>query len=110
MLPKEYISPAPVPSEVPEYVWKHQYDRPCILAGRPSEKPKDTSVKFNHPNVESALKAAKAACRKRPGRRYGSNVVNERDVSFLVYENGKVIERHMALWNGIKKSEWHPPR
>lgn len=94
MLPKEYISPAPVPSEAPEYVWNHRYDKPCILTGRPTEKPKDTSVKFNHPNAESALKAAKAACRKRPGRRYGSKVEDGGVVSFLVYEGGTVVEKH----------------
>ena len=87
---------APPPTEVPDYVWSPRYDRPCYLPGRPSNKPKDTGRRISHPDAESALKAAKEACRQKAGRWFGSAPEGFGSISFCVYEDGKVVERHIV--------------
>nr|MCR4568801.1 hypothetical protein [Bacteroidales bacterium] len=70
----------------------------------PVKKPVDTGRRISHPNAESALKAAKKACLGHPGRWFGrssddgsggSSGSKEKAV-FLVYEDGKVVERHVV--------------
>ena len=68
MNPHEPIFVAPPITEIPDYVWSPRYDRPSWIPGRPVKKPKDTSRRIPHPDAESALKAAKKACREKVGR------------------------------------------
>ena len=83
-------------TEVPDYVWSRQYDKPCFLPGRPILKPKDTSRRISHPDAEAALQAAKKACRSCPGRWYGRSTSKADIAEFLVYEGVKVVERHVV--------------
>ncbi len=85
---------APPITEVPDYVWAPRYDKPCFLPGRPIRKVKEEGRRISHPDAESALKAAKRACRANPGRWFGRSSSQADGAEFLVYENGKVIERH----------------
>ena len=87
---------APPITEVPDYVWSRQYDKPCFLPGRPVQKPKDTSRRISHPDDESALQAAKRACRGCPGRWLGRSSEYNEKTAFLVYEGGKVVEKHVT--------------
>ena len=87
---------APLPTEVPDYVWSPRYDRPIYLPGRPVKKPEDTGRKIPHPDAESALRAAKKACCKQRGRWFGRESGNSNTPVFLVYEDEKVIERHIV--------------
>lgn len=84
------------PTEVPDYILYRQYEDPFQLPGRPSTQPKDTSLWISHPNAEKALQAAKRACRGKPGRWLGRSTIGNENAVFLVYEDGKVVERHMA--------------
>ena len=88
---------APPITEIPDYVWARRYDKPCYLPGRPVKKPIDTCRRIRHPDAESALQAAKQACRRHRDRWFGRGS-DEADgvVEFLVYEWGEVIERHQA--------------
>ena len=95
MLQHDSIFIAPLPTEVPDYVWCRRYDNPAWLPGRPVRKEKDTSLVIAHPDAESALSAAKKACRKKC-RWYGRALGESGVIAFLVYENGKVIERHVV--------------
>ena len=88
---------APPITEVPDYVWAPRYDKPCFLPGRPVQKPKDTSRKIPHPDAETALKAAKKACREKSGRWFGRSSSQADGAEFLVYEGGKVVERHVVV-------------
>ena len=83
-------------TEVPDYVWSRQYDKPCFVPGRPIRKPKDTSRRISHPDAETALQAAKQACRSHPGRWFGRSSAGIGPAAFLVYEGSKVIERHVV--------------
>ena len=94
MLSHDPIFIAPPPTEVPDYVWSRQYDKPCYLPGKPVQKPKEEGQRICHPNAESALRAAKQACCKQRGRWFGRESGNSNVPVFLVYEDGKVIERH----------------
>ena len=94
MIPHDPIYVAPPITEVPDYVWSRQYDKPCFLPGRPVQKPKDIGRRISHPDAESALQAAKRACRSHPGRWFGRSSDCSAGAVFLVYENGQVIERH----------------
>ncbi len=96
MKPECSIPLPPPPTEVPDYVWSPRYDRPCYLPGRPSNKPKDTGRRISHPNVETALQAAKKTCRAHPGRWFGRSSADTGPAAFLVYEGSKVIERHVV--------------
>ena len=58
--------------------------------------PKDTSRRFPHPDAETALKAAKKACREKAGRWYGRTSSQADGPEFLVYEGIKVVERHVV--------------
>jgi len=78
-------------TEVPEYVWSSRYDKPSFLPGRPVKKAEVAGRRLFHPNDESALQAAKKATRGKTGRWMGRSATE-----FLVYENGKVIERHVV--------------
>lgn len=86
---------APPITEIPDYVWSHQYDKPCFLPGKPVQKPKEEGKRISHPDAESALQAAKRACRSHPSRWLGRFSGTD-GVAFLVYEGGKVIERHFV--------------
>lgn len=86
----------PPPTEVPDYVLYRQYEDAYLLPGNPSKQPKDTSRWISHPDAETALREAKRACYKHPGRWYGRSTIGDGDVAFLVYKDGKVIERHMV--------------
>ena len=94
MLSHDPIFIAPPPTEIPNYVWSRQYDKPCYLPGRPVRKPKEEGRKITHPDAETALRAAKKACCKQRGRWFGRESGNSNVPVFLVYEDGKVIERH----------------
>lgn len=96
MTPHDPFIIAPPPTEVPDYVWSPRYDRQCYLPGRPSKKQKDTSRRISHPDAETALQAAKQACRSHPGRWFGRSSAGIGPAAFLVYEGSKVIERHVV--------------
>lgn len=85
MTPQDPYFIAPPPTEVPDYIWDRWYDRP-----------KDTARTISHPDAESALQAAKKACRAHLGRWFGRSSVGTGLAAFLVYEGGKVIERHVV--------------
>ena len=87
---------APPITEVPDYVWAPQYGRCSYLPGRPVKKPVDTSRRVSHPDAETALQAAKKACRGKSGRWFGRAQVDTKNAAFLVHEGGKVIERHVV--------------
>ena len=87
---------APPPTEIPDYVWSPRYDRPCYIPGRPTKQPKDIGVRIPHPDAETALQAAKRACRKKPGRWFGRSTSGSGQMAFLVYESSKVIERQVV--------------
>ena len=90
------LPPSPPITEVPDYVWSPRYGRPAWLPGRPVKKPVDTGRRISHPNAESALKAAKKACLGHPGRWFGRSSDGKEKAVFLVYEDGKVVERHVV--------------
>ncbi len=90
---------APPITEIPDYVWSRRYDRPFFLPGKPVKRPKDTAVKIPHPDAESALKAAKNACRGHPGRWFGRSTETEWRGAFFVYEGARVVERHVVGQN-----------
>ena len=90
MNPQEPIFVAPPITEIPDYVWSRRYDKSCFLPGRPVQKRKDEGLRILHPNAESALQAAKRACRGCPGRWFGRSSSGQAE--FLVYEGGKVVE------------------
>ena len=96
MNPHEPIFVAPPITEIPDYVWSRRYDKPAFLPGRPVQKPKDTSRKIPHPDAETALKAAKKACREKAGRWFGRAPEGSGPIAFLVYEDSKVVERHIV--------------
>ena len=96
MNPHDPIFIAPPITEIPDYVWSRQYDKPAFLPGRPVQKPQDTGRKIPHPDAETALQAAKRACRAHPGRWFGRASGSDEKTAFLVYEDGKVIERHLV--------------
>ena len=87
---------APPITEIPDYIWSRQYDKPCFLPGKPVQKPKEEGQRISHPDAESALQAAKRASRANPGRWFGRSSSQADTTEFLVYENGKVIERHVV--------------
>ena len=95
MNPHDPVFFAPPPTEVPDYILYHQYEEPCYLPGRPSRQPKETGQRIPHPTAETALQAAKRACRTIPGRYFGRSTTNNEIAAFLVYEDGKVVERHV---------------
>jgi hypothetical protein len=95
MNPHEPFFVAPPITEIPDYVWSRQYSKPAFLPGRPVQKPKEEGRKIPHPDAESALKAAKRACRAHPGRWFGRSSSPAHGATFLMYEGGKVIERHI---------------
>lgn len=102
MIAHDPIFIAPPPTEVPDYVWTRRYDRPCYLPGRPVPKPKEEGRVIVHPDAESALKAAKLACRGCRGRWFGRSSDGKEKAAFLVYEGGKVIERYVtSILNGM---------
>ena len=89
--------PSPPPyTSVPDYVWADVRD--CSLQFvRIPRKPREKPVpQIPHPDAKSALEAAKRACYKHPGRWYGRASNQADGTSFLVYEGGKVIERHVV--------------
>ena len=96
MTPLDSIPLAPPITEVPDYVWSRLYDRSCFLPGKPVQKPKEEGRRISHPCAESALRAAKRACRAHPGRWFGRESNANGKTAFLVYESGKVIERHVV--------------
>lgn len=96
MNPHEPIFVAPPITEIPDYVWSPRYARPSWIPGRPVKKPKDTSRQIPHPDAEAALKAAKKACREKEGRWYGRAPEGSGTTAFWVYEDGKVVERHVV--------------
>lgn len=93
---------APLPTEIPDYVWAPRYDKTCFIPGRPKQKPKEEGRRISHPDAESALKAAKQACRKHPGRWFGRSSFDNEKTAFLVYEGGKVVEKHVAISHSNK--------
>lgn len=96
MNPHEPFFIAPPITEIPDYVWSRRYDKPAFLSARAVQRPKDTSRKIPHPDAESALKATKEACRQKAGRWFGSATEGSGPISFCVYEDGKVVERHIV--------------
>ena len=96
MNPYEPIFVAPPITEIPDYVWSPRYGRPSCLSGRPIKKPIDTSRRIPHTNAETALRAAKKACREKTGRWFGRVPEGSGPIAFYVYEDGKVVERHVV--------------
>ena len=91
------LIPIPPPiTEVPDYVWSRQYDKPVFQSVRPAQKTEEEGRRVAHPDVESALRAAKRACRAHPGRWFGRGSSRADGVEFLVREDGKIIERHVV--------------
>jgi hypothetical protein len=91
------IIPIPPPiTEVPDYVWARRYDIPVFPSERPAREACTEGRKISHPDVESALRAAKCACRAHPGRWFGRGSSRADGVEFLVREDGKIIERHVV--------------
>ena len=66
--------------------------QPSYIPRPRRNEPKDTAAVFYHANGEEALKAAKIGARGNGGRWFG----RESDGGFCVYEDGKVIERHIT--------------
>ena len=96
MNPHEPIFIAPPITEIPDYVWSPLYGRSSFMSGRPIKKSVDTSRRIPHPNAETALKAAKKACREKAGRWFGRAPEGSGPIAFLVYEDSKVVERHVV--------------
>lgn len=91
------IPPIPPPyTSVPDYVWTDVRD--CALQFAPmTRKRQEPAVPvIVHPDRESALKAAKQAVKEKTGRYYGRSESLDKKLSFNVYENGKVVARHVA--------------
>ncbi len=101
--------PAPPPyTSVPDYVWADVRDCSLqfarMLRKRREERregqEEEEVHQVLHPNAEAALRAAKRACRGREGREgrwFGRAASCEAGGTvFLVYKDGKVIERHVA--------------
>jgi len=97
MMPADAFPVAPPITEVPDFVWSPRYGRSSWIPGRPSKRPKDTGRLIPHPTAESALLAAKKACRAHPCRWFGRSTIGHEKTVFLVYEDGKIIERHTVL-------------
>ena len=87
---------APPITEVPDYVWSPRYGRTSYLSGKPVKRPKEEGRRISHPDAESALMAAKRSCRAKPGRWFGHSQSSNENTAFLVYEDGKVVERHVV--------------
>lgn len=87
---------APSPTEVPDYILYRQYEDACYLPGTPHRQPKDTGRWIPHPNAETALQAAKRACRAKPGWYFDRSSSGNEISAFLVYEDGKVVGRHVV--------------
>ena len=86
---------APLPSEIPDYVWAPRYDSHYLQKpGSSFTREPEEGQRISHPDAESALRAAKRACRSSPGRWIGRDYSTREHAAFLVYEGGKVIERH----------------
>ena len=86
---------APPITEIPDYVWAPRY---CSYLP-PVRKPVvvDAVRRVFHPSAEAALLAAKRSCRGCPGRWFGGgSPVADEKAAFLVYEGGKVVERHVV--------------
>lgn len=96
MNPHDPVFIAPPPTEEPDYILYRQYEDACHLPGKTVKKPVDTGRWISHPNAETALQAAKRACRAKPGRYLGRSTTCNEIATFLVYEDGKVIERHFV--------------
>jgi len=96
MNPLDLLFLVPPITEIPDYVWYRRYDKPCHIPGKPEKKPEEVGRRISHPNAESALRAAKKACRKQRGRCFGRASGSSDAPVFLVYEDGKVIERHIV--------------
>ena len=96
MNPHDPVFIAPPITEIPDYVWSRQYSKPAFLPGKPVQKPKEEGRLIPHPDAESALQAAKRACRGCPGRWFGRSSSQADATAFLVYENGQIIERHIV--------------
>lgn len=91
------IPPMPPPyTSVPDYVWADVRD--CALQFAPmTRKRQEPSVPvIVHPDGESALKAAKQAVKEKTGRYYGRSENQQGRLTFNVYENGKVVVRHVV--------------
>ena len=74
-----------------------------LVSCHPEATPKEIHLVINPntlspalPDAESALKAAKEACRQKAGRWFGSAPEGSGPISFCVYEDGKVVERHIV--------------
>ena len=80
----------PLPTEIPDYVWRMK--QPSYYS-RPNREPKDTAAIIIHPNLEEALLAAKRGARSSSGRWFGREYGVD---GFCVYEDGKVVERHIT--------------
>lgn len=96
MNPHNTVFVAPPITEIPDYILYRQYEDAYHLPGRPSRQPKDTSRWFSHPSAEAALQAAKRACRGHAGRWFGRAPGDTKNAAFWVYEDGKVIQRHVV--------------
>ena len=60
-----------------------------------------SAPRFYHPDAESALLAAKKACRRFPGRWYGRASSRADAPEFHVYEGIKVVESHIYMRNEL---------
>lgn len=95
MSPNEPSFYAPLPTEIPDYVWSPRYGRSPYVTGRPTKKPKDISVRFAYPDVEAALKGAKKACHGHRERWYGRTPDGPGPTAFWVYGGSTVVEKHV---------------
>ena len=64
-----------------------------------------SAPRFYHPDAESALLAAKKACRRFPGRWYGRASSRADAAEFHVYEGIKVVESHIYMRNELAEAK-----
>ena len=76
MLERDSIGMAPMPTEVPDYVWCRRVIR--------------------HPDAETALSATKRAIRGQPSRRFHRHTLPDGTTCFEVLEGSRVLERHVV--------------
>ena len=70
------------------------YHRPYY--SRPEKRPKEEFRVVVHPDGESVLKATKAATKGKTDRHLGRARSEDGRDGFDVFENGKIVERHIV--------------
>lgn len=95
-MPPCFPPASPPYTSVPDYVWADVRDASLQFAKMPRRPREEPVRQIPHPSAETALQAAKRACRAHPGRWFGRCSDSSGGPVFLVYDVGKVIERHVV--------------